>query len=393
VARVLWFPLLFAYFAVPAGEALVPALMEGTANFTVAALRASAVPVYRDGLNFVIPSGQWSVVEACSGVRYLIASFMVGTLFAYLNFQGTTKRLVFMGVSLLVPIVANWLRAYLIVMLGHLSGNRLAVGADHLLYGWVFFGVVMLVTYLIGARWAEPDPDPKAAAVTSPVANPGSGAGLLLAGLAAALVLAGPVVAEWARQRPHGGSLALELPLQLPGGWSARSLPADAWQPVYQKPSVRSASRYMAKAESVDVDIAYYRQQSRERKLVSTTNVLLPQGDPTWSAQSLGTVQVPVAGRQITWRATRLISRLGDRPDRLVWQTFWVDGQFTASELHARLALAQAIVGGRGDDAAGLVVSTELTDPAAAQHRQSGLVQSALPAWQQVLESARRGAP
>jgi hypothetical protein len=39
------------------------------------------------GLQFVIPSGSWSVIEACSGVRYLIASFMVGALFAYLNYQ------------------------------------------------------------------------------------------------------------------------------------------------------------------------------------------------------------------------------------------------------------------------------------------------------------------
>jgi len=39
-----------------------------------------------------------------------------------------------------VPIIANWLRAYMIVMIGHLSGNKLAVGVDHLIYGWLFFG-------------------------------------------------------------------------------------------------------------------------------------------------------------------------------------------------------------------------------------------------------------
>ena len=32
---------------------------------------------------------------------------------------------------LFMPIVANWVRAYMIIMLGHLSNNRLAVGADH----------------------------------------------------------------------------------------------------------------------------------------------------------------------------------------------------------------------------------------------------------------------
>ena len=67
-----------ARFAVPVGEFLLPVFMEWTADFTVLALRLSGIPVYREGLQFVIPSGNWSVVEACSGIRYLIASLMVG---------------------------------------------------------------------------------------------------------------------------------------------------------------------------------------------------------------------------------------------------------------------------------------------------------------------------
>ena len=43
-----------------------------------------------------------------------------------------------MLLSIVVPIVANGGRAYMIVMIGHLSGMKLAVGADHLVYGWVF---------------------------------------------------------------------------------------------------------------------------------------------------------------------------------------------------------------------------------------------------------------
>jgi exosortase A len=157
VAKALTFPLLFLFFAVPLGDFMLSPMMQWTADFTILALQLSGVPVLREGLQFVIPSGSWSVVEACSGVRYLIASFMVGTLFAYLNYRTSWRRAVFMLVSLLVPIVANWVRAYLIVMTGHLSGNTLAVGADHLIYGWVFFGIVIGLMFMIGARWTEAD--------------------------------------------------------------------------------------------------------------------------------------------------------------------------------------------------------------------------------------------
>jgi exosortase A len=81
VARRIAFPLFFLLFAVPFGDFTQPKLMEWTAHATVFGLRLTGVPVFSEGQNLVIPSGSWSVVEACSGVRYLIASVTVGTLF------------------------------------------------------------------------------------------------------------------------------------------------------------------------------------------------------------------------------------------------------------------------------------------------------------------------
>jgi len=145
VARAILFPLGFAFFAVPVGDFLLPVLMDWTADFTVAALRMTGIPVYREGFLIVVPNGRWSIVEACSGVRYLIASLMVGTLFAYLHYRAHWRRWVFVAFSAVVPIIANWVRAYLVILLGYLSNNRLAAGVDHIIYGWVFFGIVMLL--------------------------------------------------------------------------------------------------------------------------------------------------------------------------------------------------------------------------------------------------------
>lgn len=149
------FPLLFLLFAVPFGEALLPTLMEHTADFTVFALKLTGIPVYREGLYFTVPSGSWSVVEACSGLRYLIASVTLGVLYAYLTYRQLRRRVIFVLLSILVPIVANWLRAYMIVMIGHFSSMKHAVGVDHLIYGWIFFGVVMLLLYWAGSFWRE----------------------------------------------------------------------------------------------------------------------------------------------------------------------------------------------------------------------------------------------
>jgi exosortase A len=190
VSKALAFPILFLLFAPPFGEFLMSPMMLWTADFIVVALRLTGIPVFREGLHFVIPSGSWSVVEACSGLRYLVASFMVGTLFAYLNFNRWPKRLMFMLVSLLVPILANWLRGYLIVMIGHLSNNKLATGVDHLVYGWVFFGIIMMVMFHLGARWADaPEPVAEAQPMPSTPAANRSRSAVLSALCAAILVL------------------------------------------------------------------------------------------------------------------------------------------------------------------------------------------------------------
>ena len=196
LAKRLAFPLFFLLFAIPFGEFMMPKLMNWTADFTVLALRVSGIPVYREGLQFVIPSGNWSVVEACSGIRYIIASLMVGTLFAYLNFTSTKRRLLFMLAALLVPIVANWLRAYLIVMLGHLSGNKLAAGVDHLIYGWVFFGLVIGALFALSMRWAEARPTTTETDISND-STPRPQQSLILAKTAtllAAFVVTGPLI-------------------------------------------------------------------------------------------------------------------------------------------------------------------------------------------------------
>ena len=160
--RALLFPFAFLFFAVPFGESWVPVLMDWTADFTVAALKLSGVPVYRDGLHFDIPSGKWSVVDSCSGIRYLFACLSVSSLYSWTIYRGTARRLLFIGCALVIAIVANWIRAYGIVMLGHLSNNQIATGADHLVYGGLFFGIIMALVFALGAVWREDHARPTA---------------------------------------------------------------------------------------------------------------------------------------------------------------------------------------------------------------------------------------
>lgn len=364
VARLIVFPLGFLFFAVPVGEFLLPQLMEWTANFTVTALRLSGVPVYRDGLQFVIPSGSWSVVEACSGVRYLIASLTVGTLFAYLNYQSTQRRLLFVIVSILVPIVANWLRAYMIVMLGHYSGNTIAVGVDHLIYGWVFFGVVIMLMFVIGVRWAEPD-----AAVNGDVAQTGlvtpsfSATKLWLSTAGFAVLLVLPHIAMWALDRSDGtGPVAMVAPAGLSAGWIAVEEGEEGFKPSFQNPSAEINRRYVNEGRAVGMYLGYYRNQDYDRKLVTSSNVLVVSSDQKWAQVDSGKRVVALPNHAVTVRTAALRgAALGDHTnlDRLVvWQTYWINGTLTSSDYLAKVYGALYRLIGRGDDSSVIILHT-----------------------------------
>jgi hypothetical protein len=68
---------------------------------------------------------------------------------------------------MIVPVIANGLRAYMIVMIGHLSSMQLATGVDHIIYGWLFFGLVMFLMFWIGSYWRE-DTEPPHVATVNP---------------------------------------------------------------------------------------------------------------------------------------------------------------------------------------------------------------------------------
>jgi exosortase A len=410
VARELTFPLLFLFFAVPFGEFMVPPMMEWTADFTVAALQLTGIPVYREGLQFVIPSGNWSVVEACSGVRYLIASFMVGTLFAYLNYRSTTRRVVFMLVSLAVPILANWLRAYLIVMTGHLSDNKLAAGVDHLVYGWVFFGIVIGIMFMIGARWSEPDDLAEAVAPASRGAAAGTAAAagsppparLWVMAAAVLAMLAGTQALFWALSRASDGPpLVLSLPAA-PGATDAQA-PATDFVPAYKNASATASRRYATAAGEVTVWVGYYRDTGYERKLVTSTNALVePTLEAPWAQIASGSTRVDAASgpapmRTAVLRTNRVggVSTLGS-PRLRVWSVYWVGGRLMTGDAEAKLRVALNRLTGRGDDGAVLVLHTPMTDNpesiAEADARLAAFARANLPALLATLDAARKAA-
>lgn len=373
VAAKIVFPLCFLFFAVPIGEFIMPRLMDWTATVTVLGLRASGIPVYQEGLHFVIPSGRWSVIEACSGVRYLIASLCVGTLFAYLNYRSWRRRLLFVAAAMAVPVVANWIRAYGIVMMGHLSGNELAVGVDHLIYGWFFFGIVIMAMFAVGLRWREDlDDVPAQSPIASLPANeiqPRFG----WAAIAIAIVAAFPVMVVVL--------LDSASPLPIPGfdtgrlaraGWNVASSQMQDWTPAYANPTATRSLTLEKDGHRVGVFVAFYQQQGYGRKLISSDNKLAKSDDANWALTSRGAETVKLGGRELMVRTAGLRAVVppadGEAKRLSIWYWHRVGATETINDPLAKVWLALAKLSGRGDASAAIFVFAEEKERESAQH-------------------------
>ncbi len=238
--KILLFPLMFLLFAVPFGRALVPYLMEATADVATVALRWTGVPLFRSNMYISIPSGEFEVARACSGLNYVITGLVLGVLYAYVSYQGWRKRALCVAAFVVVPIVANGVRVYFTILVSHLTEMRFGPGTEHVTFGRVFFVMVMLAMFWIGRRWHDVG-TPAGGHVDSVPARdlriadwaPVPAAFLLLLLAPAYLSLS---VADSAAGLADAGKLSTLPPAA--SGWQGPVEDESAWRPSFQGAAV-----------------------------------------------------------------------------------------------------------------------------------------------------------
>lgn len=388
MAGVIAFPLMFLLLAVPVGDSLLDPLMTLTANGTVFALRATGIPVLHEGNHLTLPTGSWSVIEACSGLRYLIASLTAGCLYAYLTYRSYWRRTVFIVLSALMPLLANSMRAYLIVMIGHLSDMTQAVGFDHLIYGWVFFGIVIFVLFWAGGRWREEEAEaPVFAPMPGAAASPRRPA---LAALAIACCLG--VWPAYAYQLLHRPARPVDT-AALSGFAPSAVAPFADWQPHHDAPAAQLQRSYLQDGQPVGLTVLYYRDRNQAGKLISSSNLLVPMVKSDWRATG-GTLREETLGaRQLAVREDGLASNASGKR-LLVWSWYAIDGGATVHDYAGKLMQLQEKLRTGSDDGAFVAVYAPYDEqPEQARATLRAFVAAHLAALDGTLAQVAHGAP
>jgi exosortase A len=292
VARGLAFPIFYAVFLIPLGDQLVPVMQTVTADICMVLLALARVPATIQGVFISTPTGYFEVAEACSGVKFLVAMVAYGALVANVCFRTWPRRVAFMAAAVVIPILANGLRAWGTIYVAYLTrSNAFAESFDHVVYGWVFFAIVIALLMAVGWRFFDrkvDDPwfDP------SDLQPPGTEAGprhRLVTAAAAVLALAA-VPPLWSAAIASTGTQPAPADIAMPQvpGWQQVRATGRAWQPHFAGADLVRMVRYRnAAGQEADLAIIVFARQAEGRELVGFgQGAVRPESEWAWTADA-----------------------------------------------------------------------------------------------------------
>ncbi|MGH7119429.1 MAG: exosortase A [Acetobacteraceae bacterium] len=338
-------PLLYLFFLVPFGGFLVPALQSFTTHFVVHGLDLLGIPNYSVGNDIEIPEGVFRIAEACAGLRFLIAATAFSVFYSCIIYRNLGRRVLFIAIALFVPVIANGLRALGIVWLGHALGSATAAATDHVLYGYLFFSIVLFLLILLGLIFRQ---DQTHGEVRGKLAPVGPARGLVPAALAIVLAALFPVLAGTIDRA--AAAVPVVLPESVAGCVPAR----DSAQPPALAAAGGALKRFVCSDGSVQLSLAAFTPRSDPRLIVDTERTISGLNTPESETRSL---HVPGATPE-NWQLVFI-----RKPAAATASVIWIGGRAVRNDLRTRFKQALATLFGSRDKP--LVVAVRAAGPPA----------------------------
>jgi EpsI family protein len=342
--KALAFPLAYLIFMTPVLDLLTEPLdwpfQLLTASMSVSMLQALGIPVLlENSLYIILPTVTLEVARECSGAGLLIAVLAIGLPLAYLTLQAWWSRITLVVSSVMIAIVANWIRVTIMGVYAQ-SGGKDLHGPYHILQG-------------LFVDWFE-----KAAPTPALPREQGSFSGFIFHGAAwnrawwlGSITLAAAAIFLYSLDR---GATALKKDLAtfpaVVGEWVIdHTLKEDSFIGLQDVDESLVRTYRAPDGRRVHLYVAYTKTQRQGKELVGMETAPLHERAIATDLR-IGAVSLP-ANRTFI-----------DKSHRHIPAVFWyhIDGMSYADRSQAKLAtIKQAFLRGRTDGAL-VLVSAEL---------------------------------
>lgn len=363
--RIIVFPLFFSIAMFPFPSLVNNSLSLNLKLFSSALgvyiLQALGITAFREGNVIDLGVTKLQVVDACSGLRYLLPLLILGVLLTHYIRAPLWKRAMLIVSTIPLTILLNSMRIASVGMLYPLFGPQVVEGLFHDFSGWVIF--MTSLTVLLGEMWLLkrlPGKVPKRVptrTIHPQSAASGNSSSWRMDGVALLLLAS---LAVWVqtvdfRERVPLAKPLMEFPQDI-GDWQGKRLAMDQASLESLKPTgYLLADYHNSRMGSVKLYVTYNESQRKGESNHSPSNCLPGNG---WLFENSGLALLPVGPQGEQHLVNRaLMQNSGER--LLMYYWFPQRGRVLTNMLELKIyAFWDALIRHRTDGALVRLITT-----------------------------------
>ncbi len=321
-----WLAFCYLWLLVPSGEFVLPMLRTLAALQSEWLLEIAQIPVYLENYTLETPTGRYFVADGCAGLNFLLSAVALTPIYGMLMYRGWTKRLVALGLMIVIAIIANAVRIFLIIALAEYSDKQIDIVDDHIVYGWGFFAIILLIMGYIGYRFADQIEAPVQQLTISTKRDTLQRKRIISGTAALILMLSVSTYVTSLQGSAPQGTLSLPWP-DNHQGWQKRTSPLS-WQLGSPNADYETTTGYIKDGDDVIMSIAYFWYQDDGHELLSSQHQIDRPG--YWTIKKQTPMNILIDNQSLPVIETIL---QGPQAERIVWHSYWIGGTFTNSKV------------------------------------------------------------
>jgi EpsI family protein len=354
--KVLLFPLAYLFFMIPPPYAAIKEityhLRMFDAKYATYILQASGIPVYRDAHLLHLPNITLEIADGCSGIASLFAMVALGIVYVYLVPLKKSSKLLLIGETIILPIVANLTRIVVVSASVYFYGPAMLQSFLHSFSGTFTFLLSVLLFLCLGEFFRRRDTEEISLSLIGtdeksrlPEERNQLSSSYTLPNLSSSLFLVNTAVLMLAiylssfSDRTNRFGLGLNLQ-KVPEQLASFKASQENWPDRYGDPNASSSvSRVYerSKYEKIELFVGYRAEQWSTARLLSP-RLHLPEG---WEYVLIDAEELRV-GRSGLIRANWLLTQKVDLK-RLVLYWYEAKGDTFISEIWYRISLVKRL--------------------------------------------------
>ncbi|TLU65780.1 exosortase [Thalassotalea litorea] len=149
------FPTVYLIFLLPLWGSLTGGLQDMSVAAASFLLQFTDIPFFVQDQFISLPAGNFEVANGCSGLRYLLVSLAISSLYVFLYIRNYRSAAIFIGFAIIGALVTNWIRIVSLILIGQYTNMESELMTDHNNFGWYLYVPFMIILFYLGNKLAD----------------------------------------------------------------------------------------------------------------------------------------------------------------------------------------------------------------------------------------------